>query len=117
MSTRSRHVDILESEISGKTNRVFHSISWDSVNKQYVVGLRVYYGPKYPFVQTIYIDFETISLLFKRLPEVISLLNKFNNYKIKLVKNYFAALRLSEIALTLQDCDNWGACEFDLSTP
>ena len=46
MSTQSRHVDMLESEISGKTNRVFLSISWDSVNKQYVVGLRVYYGPK-----------------------------------------------------------------------
>ena len=108
---------MLESEISGKNNRVFLSISWDSVNKQYVVGLRVYYGPKYPFVETIYIDFETISLLFNRLPEVISLLNKFNNYEIKPVKNYFAALRLLEIALTLRERDNWGACEFDLSTP
>ena len=72
MSTQSRHVDKLESQISGKTNRVFLSISWDSVNKQYVVGLQLYYGPKYPFVETIYIDFETISLLFKRLPEVMS---------------------------------------------
>ena len=108
---------MLESEISGKTNRVFLSISWDSINKQYVVGLRVYYGPKYSFVKTIYIDFKTISLLFKRLPEVISLLNKFNNYEIKPVKNYFAALRLSDMALIRQDRDNWGACEFDLSTP
>ena len=117
MSTQSHHVDMLESEISGKTNRVFLSISWDSVNKQYVVGLRVYYGPKYPFVETIYIDFETISLLFKRLPEVISLLNKFNNYEIKPVNNYFSAIRLSDMALTRQDRDHWGACEFDLSTP
>ena len=43
MSTQSRHVDVLESKISGKIDRVFLSISWDSVNKQYVVGLRVYY--------------------------------------------------------------------------
>ena len=77
----------------------------------------MYYGPKYSFVETIYIDFETISLLFKRRPEVISFLNKFNNYEIKPVKNYFAALRLKEMALTLQDRDNWVACEFDLSTP
>ena len=76
MSTESDHVDMLESEISGKINRVFLSISWDSVNIQYVVGLRVYYGPTYPFFETIYIDFETISVLFKRLPEVISLLFK-----------------------------------------
>ena len=117
MSTQSRYVDMLESEISGKTTRVFLSISWDSVNKQYVVGLRVYYGPKYSFVETIYFDFETISLFFKRLPEVISLLNKFNNYEIKPVKNYFATLLLSEMALTRQDRDNWGAYEFNLSTP
>ena len=39
MSTQSRHMDILESVITGKINRVFLSISWDSVNKQYVVGL------------------------------------------------------------------------------
>ena len=117
MSTQSRHVDMLESEISGKTNRVFPSISWDSVNKQYVVGLRVYYGPKYPFVETIYNDFETISLLFKRFLEEISFLNKFNNYEIKPVINYFAALRLSDMALTRQDSDNWDACEFDFSTP
>ena len=114
MSTQSRHVDMLESEISCKINRVFLSICWDSVNKQYIVGLQVCYGPKYPFVETIYIDFETITLLYKRLPEVISLLNKFNNYKIKPVKNYFAALRLSEMALTLRE---YVACEFDLSTP
>ena len=77
---------MLESEISGKTNRVFHFISWDFVNKQYVVGLRLYYETKYPVVKTIYIDFETISFLFKRLTEVISLLNKFNNYETKPVK-------------------------------
>ena len=77
------------------------------------MGLRVYYGPKYPFVETIYIDFETSSLFFKRLSEVISFLNKFNNYEINPVKNYFAALRLSEMALTFQDRDNWVACEFD----
>ena len=57
MSTQSRNVDMLESEISGKTSLVFLSISWVTINKQYVVGLRVYYRPKYPFVETIYIDF------------------------------------------------------------
>ena len=67
MSTQSRHVDMLESEIFGKTNRVFLSISWDLVNKQYVVSFRVYYRPKYLFVEAIYIDFETISL-FKPIP-------------------------------------------------
>ena len=108
---------MLEKNISGKTNRVFLSISWDLVNKHYVVNLRVYYGPTYPFVKTIYIDFETILLLSKPLSEVISLLNKFNNYEIKPVKNYIAVLRLSEMALILQDRDNWGACEFDVSTP
>ena len=97
MSTQSRHVDMLESEISGKTNRVFLSISWDSVNKQYVVGLRVYYKPKYPIVKNIYIDFET-SLLFKRLSEIIIFLNNFNNYKITPVKNYFADFRLFVMA-------------------
>ena len=56
---------MLESEISGKINRVFISISWDTVNNQYVVGLRVYYGAKYPFVETIYIDFKTISTVLK----------------------------------------------------
>ena len=92
MSTQSHHVDMLESEISGKINRVFLSISWDSVNKQCVVGLRVYYETKYPFFEITYIDFETISILFKRFPTVISLLTKFNNFEIKQVKNYFAAL-------------------------
>ena len=108
---------MLESKISGKINLVFLSISWDSVNNKYVVGLRVYYRPKYPFVEIIYIDFETISILVKRLPEVISLLNKLNNFEITRVKNYFATLQLSEITLTLRDRNNWGACEFDLSTP
>ena len=38
MSIQSRHVDMLESEISGKIYRVFLAISWDLVNKQYVVN-------------------------------------------------------------------------------
>ena len=117
MSTQSRNVDMLESEISGDSCRTFVSIAWDTANKHYVLGLRLYYGPKYPAVETIYIYFETISLLFKRLPEVISLRNKFNNYEIKPVKNLFAVLRLSQMALTLRDRENWGACEFELSTP
>ena len=116
MSTQSLFVDILESKISCKINRVFFYFSCDSINKQYVVGLRVYYRHEFSFVKTIYIDFNIFSLLFKRLPKVISLLNKFNNYKIKAVINLFAALQLSQMALTLQDCDKWGACEFDLST-
>ena len=39
MSTKSRHVNMLESELSGKINRVFLSISVDSVNQQYEFGL------------------------------------------------------------------------------
>ena len=101
MSYQSHHVDMLESKISGKRCRTFRSIAWDTVNKQYVVGLRVYYGPKFAAVETIYIDFETITMLFKRLPEAISLLNKFNNFEIKEVKNLFAAFRLSQMAFTL----------------
>ena len=89
MSTQSRQVDMLESKIFGKTNSVFLSISWDSINKQFVVGFWVYNGSKYPYVKTLYIDFETIFRFFKWLPVVISLLNKFNNYEIKPVKNYF----------------------------
>ena len=92
MSYQSRHVDMLESDISGKCGRTFISIGWDTVNKQYVNGLRVYYGLQYPAVETIYIDCETISLLFKRLPKVISIRNKFNNFGIKPLNNYFAAL-------------------------
>ena len=114
MTYQSRHVDMLESEISGKCGRTFLSIGWDTVNKQYVLGLRVYYGPQYPVVETICIDVETISLLFKRLPEVISILNKFNTSEIKRLNNYFAALRLSQMALNPRDHNNWGACEFDL---
>ena len=114
MSYQSRHVDMLESDISGKCGRTFISIGWNTVNKQYVIGLRVYYGPQYPAVEKIYIDCETISLLFKRLPEVISILNKFNNFEIKPLNNYFAALRLSQMAINPRDRNNWNACEFDL---
>ena len=114
MTYQSRHVGMLESEMSGKCGRTFLSIGWDTVNKQYILGLRVYYGPQYPAVETIYIDFETISLLIKRLPEVISILNKFNTSEIKPLNNYFSALRLSQMALNPRDRNNWGACEFDL---
>ena len=114
MTYQSRHVDMLESEISGKCGRTFLSIGWDTVNKQCVLGFRVYYGPQYPAVVTIYIDFETISLLIKRLPEVISILNKFNTSEIKPLNNYFAALRLSQMAHNPRNRNNWNACEFDL---
>ena len=117
MSYQSRYLDMLEGEISGKSCRTFQSIDWETVNKQYVVGFRVYYGDKYPAYKTIVIDFQTIVIFFKRLPEVISFVKKFNNFKIKPVKNDFAAIRLSEMALTLRDRGNWGACEFELSTP
>ena len=117
MSYESRHVNTLECEISGKCGRTFLTISWDTVNKQYVMGIRVYYGLIYPAVETIYIDFETIFLLFQLLPKVITLLNKFNNYKIKPIRNYYGVLRLSQVALHPRDRNNWGACEFDVPDP
>ena len=63
MTYQSCHVDMLEIEIVGKCGQTFLSIGWDTVNKQYALGLLVYYGPQYPAVETIYIDFETIFLL------------------------------------------------------
>ena len=108
---------MLECEISGKCGQTFRSISWDTVNKQYVMGIRVYYRSIYPAVKTIYIDFKTISLLFQRLREVITLLNKFNNYEIKPLRNYYGGLRLTQVALHLRDRNNWGACEFDVPDP
>ena len=114
MSYQSRHVDMLESDISGKCGRTFISIGWDTVNKQYVIGLRVYYWPQYPAVETIYIDCDKISLLFKRLPEVISILNMFNNFEFKPLNNYFAAFRISQMALNPRDRNYWNAYEFDL---
>ena len=88
MSYESSLVNMLESEINGKCGRHFLSINWDTVNKQYVMGSRVYSGSNYPAVETIYIYFETITFLFQRLREVISLLNKFNNYKIMPLQYY-----------------------------
>ena len=37
MSCQSRHVDMLESDISGKCGRTFISIGRDTVNKQYTL--------------------------------------------------------------------------------
>ena len=50
----------------------------------------------------------------KKLPEVITILNKFNNCKIKPLNNYFAVLRLLQMALNLRDRNKWNASEFDL---
>ena len=97
---------MLESAISGKCGLTFLSIGWDTVNKQYVLGIRVYYGPRYFAVETIYIDFETIFLLIKRLPEVFSILNKSNTSKIIPLNNYFAAFRISQMALNPRNRNN-----------
>ena len=105
---------MLESEISGKCGRIFFSIGWDTVNKQYVLGLRVYFGQQYPYIETININFETISLLIKRLPKIISILNIFNTTEIEPLNNYFAAFRLSQMALNSRNRNNWNACEFNL---
>ena len=114
MTYHSRHVNTLESEISGKCGRILFSIKLDRVNKQYVLGFRVYNGPPYIAVETIYIDFETISLLIKRLLEVICILNKFDTFKIKPLNNYFAAQRLSQLALNQRKQKDWNTCKFDL---
>jgi hypothetical protein len=115
MSYRYVHYDMLECDISGKTDRSFLHISWDAVNKQYALGLRVYNGRAQQTSETIYLDFETTSLMYQTLPEVLSILNKFNNHEITPLPNYFAAYRLSHLALHPHDRKNWNACEFDLS--
>ena len=113
MSYESSHVNMLESDISGKCGLTFRSISWDAVEKQYVMVIRVHYKSNYRALETIYLDFETISLLYKRHPEVISLLNNFNNHQIKPLRNNYGAFRLSQVALHPRDRNKWGACEFD----
>ena len=115
MTFNSRHVDMLECEISGKIGRAFLHVSWDPINKQYGLGLRVWNGKAHPAPETIYIDFKTTSLLYQRLPEVMSILNKFNSHEIKSLQNYLGVYRLSQMALHPLDRKNWGACDFDQS--
>lgn len=115
MSYTSHHADMLECDISGKIDRSFLHISWDKINKQYALGLRVYYGQAVPIIETLYIDYETTSLLYQRLPEVLSILNKFNKHEIKPLPNYMVVYQLSQTALHSKDRKNWGACEFDLA--
>ena len=105
---------MLESDISSTSVHTFLSISWDTVNKKYVLGIRVHYGSGHPAIETIYIDLQVVFLIFQRLPEVISLLNKFSHFHVKPVPNYEVASSLLAMALTLEDRYHWGACEFDL---
>jgi hypothetical protein len=104
---------MLECDISGKIDRTYLHISWDPINKQYALGVRVFSGRVGSSLETTYLDFATTSLLNQRLPEAISLLNKFNNHEIKPLQNYIGAYRLSQMALNPQDRHNWGACDFD----
>ena len=116
MSFNSRHVDMLECQISGKSDRIYLHISWNPINKQYALGLRFCSGVGsscISYVETIYIDAETTSLFFQRIQEAVTLLNKFNNHEIKPLKNYIGAYQLSQMALNPQDRHNWGACDFD----
>jgi len=113
MTYNFRHVDMLKCKISGIFRRNFLHVSWDPINKQSGLGLRVWNGVAVPTTETIYIDFETTSLLSQRLPEVVSILNKFNTYEIKPLQNYLGAYRLSHLALHHHDRKNWGACDFD----
>ena len=113
MTYNSRHVDMLVCDISGKIGRTFLHVCWDPINKQYGIGLRVWNAGAVPTTETIYIDFETTSLLYQRLPEVVSILNKFNTHEIKPLQNYLGAYRLSQMALHQHDRKNWGACDFD----
>ena len=55
MSFNSRHVDMLECDISGKTDRTYLHISWDPINKQYALGLRVFSGRVGSFLRGNYI--------------------------------------------------------------
>ena len=64
-------------------------------------------------METTYLDSATTSQLYQRLPEVVSLLNKFNTHEIKPLQNYIGAYNLSQLALNYQERHNWGACEFD----
>ena len=115
MTFNSRHVDMLECDISGKADRTYLHISWDPIIKQYALGLRVFTGRVGSSMETIYFDSETTSRLYQRLPEVLSLLNKFNNHEIKPLQNYIGAYQLSQMALQPQDRHNWGACDFEPS--
>ena len=58
MSYASRNIDIFESDISSTFVRIFLSISWNTVKKKYVLGIRVYYRPGHPAMETIYIDYQ-----------------------------------------------------------
>ena len=92
----------------------FYRLIGTPLTKKYVLGIRIHYEGKYSAYETIYLNFEIVCLLFQRLPEVISLLNKFTQFHIQPVPNYETALNLSRSALTAQDSDNWGACEYEL---
>ena len=104
----------MKCDIFAKTNPTFIHISWDTINKKYALGLRVYDGMANKSIETIYFDFETSSLLYNRLPEALSILDKFNNYDIKPLPNYEAVYHLSQTVLQPQDRKNWGASEFYL---
>ena len=113
MNYNSRPVDMLECDISGKIGRTFLHISWDPIDKQYALGVRVFTGRVGSLMATIYLDSATTSLLYQRLLEILSQLNKFNTHEIKPVQNYVAAFKLFQTALQPIDRLNWGVFDFD----
>ena len=118
MSFQTLHIDILESKVTDdESTRTFFHIDWDSANKQYVFGLRVFYVKESKVCETIYFDNQTLGIITQRLPEVCRLLNKFNSHHTKPVKNYKEAYQLCNMALNPIDRRNWGACEFELDDP
>ena len=118
MSFKTRHVDVLMSNISGdKDNRTYFIISWDTEKNQYVFKLREYYGKDSQVSETIYLDNQKLSSINQRLPEVVGLLNKFNFHHTIPVKNYIEVNRLCDMFLTPNDRLNWIVLVFDLGNP
>ena len=118
MSLSTGHFDMLEIQIiDNETTRIYCSISWDVANKQYVLGLRVYYVKESRVCETLYLDNRTLGSITQREPEVCRLLNTFNSHHTKPVKNYNEAYQLCNLSLNVEDCRKWGACEFELPVP
>ena len=115
MSFQKRYIDMLESKITDETTRSFFHISWDLAKQQYVFGLRVYFVEESQAFETIYLDFQTLGIIYQHLPEVFRLLSKFHNHISKPVKNYNEAYQLCNTSLNPIDRRNWAASEFEIA--
>ena len=99
MNNTSRNIDILKTRIAYCEHLTFFQIAWDTIKKEYVLGLR-YDGPQTQPNETLYLDFVSLFHIYCRLPEAMDLLRKFNNHHNKPVKNSDEAIQL--VATTLE---------------